>query len=554
MNSNHLFITTTKGVLETRFTHRDLAETATEVALWVSMCVLEQTHAQNNEPFSGVRWPAPLDQPDRNKSLSVCRFDSRATSNVVPESKQAVPRQTEPEFNLNGSSKFIMKTKTLFTSLTLAVLCAAKILASPQSSTAFTYQGRLNDGGAPANGNYDFAFVLYSGATNGVTIGNPVWLSQVPVTNGLFTVAINEYNEFGPGAFGGSARWLEISTRTNNNALGNNFIPLSPRQSIVLTPQAAFAVNALSATVATSVVDGAITSSKLAPGSVEVGSLAPGSLTWSNLTGIPAGFADGVDNDTIYGAGLGLTLGAADHQFSVDFAGTGSASTAARSDHGHFGAFWGGSTAFGIGLSVTNGAANSAGLYGQQGTGSGFPYIFGNTAGVWGESSQGSGVYGASGSATGRGVLGYAVATNGANSGVYGSTMSPSGAGVTAVGSGTNGTALQISNGALRVTGSGLNTATPAFIHVAAVGNINAQAFSTTIDNPYCNNDPNAILVVTPTPIPTVFSPIVAALYDNGTIGYATNRWVLVAIDSSNDPAYTTIHPGSRYSVLVIKP
>src|SRR5262249_31708040 len=135
------------------------------------------------------------------------------------------------------------------------------------------------------------------------------------------------------------------------------------------------------------VADGSITSSKLAPGAV----------AWSSIAGIPAGFADGIDNGTNYAAGPGLTLSGANNQFSVNFAGTGAAPTAARSDHNHFGAVWGGNVSYGLGLSVSNAAANGAGLYGQQGTGSGFPYIFGNTAGVWGESSQGSGVYGASG-------------------------------------------------------------------------------------------------------------------------------------------------------------
>src|SRR5262249_51919885 len=141
------------------------------------------------------------------------------------------------------------------------------------------------------------------------------------------------------------------------------------------------------------------------------------SVAWANITGIPAGFADGVDNDTTYSAGTGLSLSGA-NQFSVNFGGSGSANAAARSHHGHFGANWGGSAAFGLGLSVTNGANNAAGVYGQQGTGSGFPFIFGNTAGVWGESSQGSGVHGSSGYASGSGVRGISLGQSG--SGVYG--------------------------------------------------------------------------------------------------------------------------------------
>jgi hypothetical protein len=166
-------------------------------------------------------------------------------------------------------------------------------------------------------------------------------------------------------------------------------------------------------------------------------------VAWANITGIPAAFADGVDNDTTYSAGAGLNLSGA-NQFNANFGGSGAATTVARSDHGHFGAVWGGNQSFGLGLSVTNGAANGAGLYGQQGSGSGFPYAFGNTAGVWGEATQGSGVYGASATyrgvqgvslgAQGSGVYGTALSTTGTNYGVFGKTASTNGAGVYGLG------------------------------------------------------------------------------------------------------------------------
>jgi len=330
-----------------------------------------------------------------------------------------------------------MKIKSILTAITLGALCAIKASAVVPLGAGFTYQGKLNDAGAPANGNYDMIFNLYDAPTNGNVLGSFSIFGAVPVSNGLFTLELNSYGEFGPSAFNGQARWLQMGVRTNNNNALNPWIYLNPRQPLDPTPQAMFALNAsnsvnasfaANASFASSVADGSITSSKLAPGAVQAGNLAPGAVAWSSLAGIPAGFADGVDNDTTYAAGLGLTLSGA--QFNVNFAGTGSANSAARSDHQHFGALWGGSTQYGNGLSVTNGAPNSAGLYGQQGTGSGFPYIFGNTAGVWGESSQGSGVHGASGYNTGSGVVGFGVATNGANRGVSGTTFSTIGTGV----------------------------------------------------------------------------------------------------------------------------
>lgn len=315
--------------------------------------------------------------------------------------------------------------KRFLTILTLTSAIAAAIHAAPMG-TSFTYQGRLNDGGAPANGKYDMVFNLYDAPTNGNVIGSFSIFGAVPVSNGLFTVELNAYHEFGTNAFNGEARWLQIGVRTNNNNAMNPWIFLDPRQPLDCAPQAMFAMNAsnaMNASFAATVADGSISSSKLAPGAV----------AWTNISGIPLNAA------IPYSAGPGLSLGWA-NQFSVNFGGSGSATTAAHSDHGHFGTVWGGSASFASGLSVTNSSTSSAaGLYGQQGTGSGFPYIFGNTAGVWGESSQGSGVWGASGYATGAGVAGVATATNGANKGVYGVSLSSSGTGVHGNATTTNG-------------------------------------------------------------------------------------------------------------------
>ena len=57
-----------------------------------------------------------------------------------------------------------MKTtsKLLITGLTLLALATInpQLSAAPSLGTAFTYQGRLMDGGAPVTGNYDFWFKL----------------------------------------------------------------------------------------------------------------------------------------------------------------------------------------------------------------------------------------------------------------------------------------------------------------------------------------------------------------------------------------------------------
>jgi hypothetical protein len=140
----------------------------------------------------------------------------------------------------------IMKIKLKLHLLFLAIL-SASFLARAQG-TAFTYQGRLNDHGAPANGNYDLQFTIFDVDSGGIQVLDPLTNSEVGVSNGLFTVTL----DFGAGVFGGTARWLEMGVRTDNTS---NFTTLSPRQALTATPYAIFAgtsANVASGSVVTS--------------------------------------------------------------------------------------------------------------------------------------------------------------------------------------------------------------------------------------------------------------------------------------------------------------
>src|SRR6185369_6219425 len=113
--------------------------------------------------------------------------------------------------------------------------------ASAQAQpTAFTYQGRLNDNGAPAAGIYDLRFTIHDAVTLGNPIGTALTNSSVAVSNGLFTAQL----DFGAAAFNGPARWLEIGVRTNGAAA---YVVLSPRSPITATPYAIQAINATTA-------------------------------------------------------------------------------------------------------------------------------------------------------------------------------------------------------------------------------------------------------------------------------------------------------------------
>ncbi len=105
-------------------------------------------------------------------------------------------------------------------------------------STTFTYQGRLNDNGAPATGIYDLRFAIYDSTNSpGTLIAGPVTNSAVAANNGLFTATL----DFGPGVFTGPDRWLQIAVRTNG---GDTFADLTPRQPLTPVPYAIFAGSA----------------------------------------------------------------------------------------------------------------------------------------------------------------------------------------------------------------------------------------------------------------------------------------------------------------------
>src|SRR5712691_11541231 len=107
-------------------------------------------------------------------------------------------------------------------------------------TTGFTYQGRLTDGGTPANGNYDLQFALFDSLANGAQVGSTQTINTVAVSNGVFTVSL----DFGASAFTGASRFLEISARPSG---GGSFTLLSPRQQITSTPYAVRSLNAASA-------------------------------------------------------------------------------------------------------------------------------------------------------------------------------------------------------------------------------------------------------------------------------------------------------------------
>ncbi len=277
-----------------------------------------------------------------------------------------------------------MKPRRFLAELILAVVLAAALtqvpaghtIAAPLApmGTAFTYQGQLIKGGSPVNDTCDFRFILYDAQTGGSQVGTTQDKLNITVTGGLFTVPDLD---FGNGIFTGEARWLDVLVRCPAGSGGYATIGLLP-QALNPTPYALHA------------------------GRAALASAAP----WSGLIGVPAGFADGVDNDTTYTAdgtlkltgtqfsipktyqlpqgcaeseiarwydldetwvcsqdtgditsvvaGAGLTGGGLSGKVTIDaqFGGTGASTYIARSDHNHWGAVW---TGAGTGLNLSGG-------------------------------------------------------------------------------------------------------------------------------------------------------------------------------------------------------
>src|ERR1051325_11711340 len=197
--------------------------------------------------------------------------------------------------------------KTTSTLLALAaVVCSLSIpgQTARAQTTTFTYQGFLTDSGAPANGVYDLTFTLYDAVTSGSAVGASNVVSDLGVTNGLFTVPLN----FGSAPFDGSDRWVQVAVRPG--ASSGAYTNVTPRQQITTAP---YAIRALNATTFT----GTISDTQLSTNVARLNSneVFTGRVTFgngsNNFAGTFSGNGAGVTNveiGTLYAPGI-LTWG-----------------------------------------------------------------------------------------------------------------------------------------------------------------------------------------------------------------------------------------------------
>ena len=112
-----------------------------------------------------------------------------------------------------------------------AASAAAPDTPNAPVGTAFTYQGRLTDGGAPANGAYDLRMRLFDAASGGTQVSTNWLFDDVAVSAGYFTVVLN-FADY----FDGEARWLAVEVRPG--ASTGSYTVLTPRKSLRGVPYA----------------------------------------------------------------------------------------------------------------------------------------------------------------------------------------------------------------------------------------------------------------------------------------------------------------------------
>ena len=124
------------------------------------------------------------------------------------------------------------------------LLIAATANLPCAQTTAFNFQGRLNDGAGAASGAYDFQFKLFDAIAGGSQVGGIALRPNLRLADGVFSTTL----DFGAGAFGSGNRFLEIAVRPAGSP--NEFVVLGARQQVLSVPLAIRASKATNADIA----------------------------------------------------------------------------------------------------------------------------------------------------------------------------------------------------------------------------------------------------------------------------------------------------------------
>ncbi|HWN97659.1 MAG TPA: hypothetical protein VNS63_00145 [Blastocatellia bacterium] len=271
----------------------------------------------------------------------------------------------------------LKKAIKLGTLVPAMLLMAANAVAQ---TNAFTYQGKLADGGSAANGNYDIQFKLFDTAATGTGSqqGSTITSSSTQVAGGIFTVQL----DFGSAPFAGANRFLEIGVRPAGSA--NPYTVLSPRQQLTSTP---YAIRSKSADTATN--------------ATQLGGIASSGFL-QNTTAAQAGTSFNIDGNGTLGGSLAANTVSAATQYNIGGSRMLSAPGTQNTFVGVFAGFQNTSgiensfVGYGAGSHNTTGMKNSffGSLAGQQNTDGESNSFFGTNAGMTNTTGNGNSFFG----------------------------------------------------------------------------------------------------------------------------------------------------------------
>jgi trimeric autotransporter adhesin len=186
--------------------------------------------------------------------------------------------------------------------LTVIALCAAQTVFA--QTTVFAYQGKLDFGGVPANGNYDFQFKLFDAVSDGTQQGATLEQLNITVANGVYTVNL----DFGAAVFTGADRFLEVNYRLTGSS---TYTTLTPRQFVTSTPYSIRSLVATSADGLSATCTNCVTSNQIqnVQGSQVTGNVAGSQISGTIPVGsVPAGNINYIHNTTAQQASANFNI------------------------------------------------------------------------------------------------------------------------------------------------------------------------------------------------------------------------------------------------------